>query len=198
MAIIAAFWVVITFLFPHPFSASEYPDLWRGLVVAEEHRCSPYVPADYSYPQSLEPQIVAAMQGFIYSPYTTEHFESTSETDIEHIVARSEAHDSGLCAATPEIRRAFASDLLNLTLASPALNRGQKGAKDAGGWLPPANQCWFADRVVRVRREYSLTIDWAEATALDGVLAACWNDLPCSRARTLCYYSGAARVAVSP
>ena len=28
-------------------------------------------------------------------------FNDITETDIEHIVARSEAHDSGLCAANP-------------------------------------------------------------------------------------------------
>ena len=35
-------------------------------------------------------------------------FDSLEETDIEHIVARSEAHDSGLCHADRETRRAFA------------------------------------------------------------------------------------------
>ena len=49
-------------------------------------------------------------------------FSSTRETDIEHIVARSEAHDSGLCAANPETRNRFASDLLNLTLAAVVKN----------------------------------------------------------------------------
>ena len=38
----------------------------------------------------------------------------TNETDIEHIVARSEAHDSGLCVADEATRRRFATDLLNL------------------------------------------------------------------------------------
>ena len=51
--------------------------------------------------------------------------------DIEHIVARSEAHDSGLCATDAATRRRFASDLLNLTLASPSVNRSQKSGKDA-------------------------------------------------------------------
>ena len=88
-------------------------------------------------------------------------------------MARSEAHDSGLCAATAETRRRFATDLLNLTLASPGVNRGQKGARDAAEWLPDRNQCWFADRVVGVRQKYSLTIDRREADALDRVLASC-------------------------
>ena len=76
------------------------------------------------------PGIVAALGG-VYGPYTGRWFASPRDTDIEHIVARSEVHDSGLCAADAARRRRFASDLLNLTLASPAVNRTQKGDKDA-------------------------------------------------------------------
>ena len=36
----------------------------------------------------------------------------------------------------PASQRRFASDLLNLTLASPAANRTQKNDKDAAEWLP--------------------------------------------------------------
>ena len=147
-------------------------ETWRGLTVATEHRCSPYRAGDYSYPQSVEPLIVARI-GKVYGPYTGRCFASPSETDIEHMVARSEAHDSGLCAANAETRRRFARDLLNLTLAGPRVNRYQKRAHDAAEWLPPENQCWFAARVVEVRRKYGLTIDRREADALDRVLSTC-------------------------
>ena len=60
------------------------------------------------------------------APYTGAVFDSARQTDIEHIVARSEADDSGLCAADPATRLRFAGDLLNLTLAAPGLNRGVK------------------------------------------------------------------------
>ena len=147
--------------------------LWRGLEVADEDRCSPYDSDDYRYSQSVEDRIVADMGGIIYGPYTGRWFSSTGETDIEHIVARSEAHDSGLCAADAQERRRFASDLLNLTLASPSVNRHQKVDNDAAEWLPDLNRCWFADRVILVRREYGLTIDEREARALDSVLSGC-------------------------
>ena len=146
---------------------------WRGLRVASEHRCTPYDADDYSYSAGVEAQIVAQQDGRIYGPYTGRWFESQEETDIEHIVARSEAHDSGLCAADAARRRAFASDLRNLTLAAPDVNRHDKAAKDAAAWLPPLNQCWFAARVVEVRQAYQLTIDQAEADALDRMLAGC-------------------------
>ena len=141
-----------------------------------EHRCAPYESGDYPYPQSVEPRIIAAMRGKIYGPYTGRYFSTRRKTDIEHIVARSEAHDSGLCRADSITKRDFARDLLNLTLAAPAVNRcGRKGkcGHDAAEWLPPMNQCWFAARIVNVRRKYRLTIDRREAAALERVLSNC-------------------------
>ena len=152
-----------------------YTETWRGLTVAPERRCAPYNRRDYPYSQSLEPRIVKTL-GSIYSPYTGQVFADLKQTHIEHIVAMSEAHDSGLCEASAATRRDFAADLLNLTLASPEVNgckAGGKCAQDAAEWLPRLNQCWFADRVVAVRRKYNLTIDRREADALERVLAAC-------------------------
>lgn len=124
---------------------AEAQETWRGLAVAPEDRCTPYDKrAEYPYPQSVEAQIIESMGGRIYGPYTGRYFASRSDTDIEHMVATSEAHDSGLCAADAATKRRFARDLENLTLASPRVNRHEKGGKDAGEWLPERNRCWFA------------------------------------------------------
>ena len=98
---------------------------------------------------------------------------STRETDIEHVVAASEAHGSGLCAADTETKARFARDLRNLTLASPRVNRHQKSGKDTGEWVPDRNRCWFAARVVEVRRGYGLTVDRSEAQVLERILSGC-------------------------
>ena len=148
-------------------------ETWRGLVVAPENRCGPYDrKRDYPYPQSVEQDIVRGL-GAVYGPYTGTCFASTRQTDIEHVVATSEAHDSGLCRADRATKRRFARDLRNLTLASPAVNRHQKRGKDAGEWLPDRNRCWFAGRVLEVRQAYRLTVDRREATALERVLSTC-------------------------
>ena len=148
-------------------------ETWRGLTVAPEHRCADYdKKRDYPYPASIEDDIVHALGG-VYGPYTGTCFSSPRETDIEHVVATSEAHDSGLCAADGATRRAFAQDLRNLTLASPRVNRHQKSGKDPGEWLPAGNACWFAARVVEVKRAYGLTVDRREAEALEAVLSGC-------------------------
>ena len=147
-------------------------EIYRGIEVAPEHRCAPYDRGDYRYSQSLEPRIVASI-GKVYGPYTGTCFRSTAETDIEHMVATSEAHDSGLCAAPRSVKAAFASDLLNLTLASPGVNRYSKSGKDVAEWTPALNACWFVGRTLKVRRKYGLTIDKAEATSAEAVLFRC-------------------------
>ena len=140
--------------------------------MAPENRCSEYDPDDYHYSPSVEPRIVDA-QGGIYEPYTDTWSGGIRETDIEHIAAHSHAHDSGLCAAEPDTKDEFASDLINLTLASPSVNRHQKSDKDAAEWLPDLNACWHIDRIVQIRLEYGLTIDQGEADAIDTVLDGC-------------------------
>ncbi|MYE12190.1 MAG: hypothetical protein F4X99_11160 [Gammaproteobacteria bacterium] len=146
-------------------------EVWRGLVVAPEFRCAPYDRSDYRYPRTVEEAIVREL-GDLFGPYTCTRFGSTRDTEIEHMVALSEAHDSGLCAADPGTRRRFARELRNLTVAAPSINRS-KGARDASEWLPESNRCWFAGRIVDVRLAYGLTIDRGEADALDAVLAGC-------------------------
>ena len=145
---------------------------WRGITVAEENRCSHYNRSDYSYPQSVELQIIEHMDNRIYGPYTGRTYNDRNQVVIEHIVASSEAHDSGLCNASKFVRKLFASDLLNLTSASPSVNRS-KWPRDAADWLPEMNECWFADTVVNVRNKYGLTIDRREADALENVLSSC-------------------------
>ena len=162
------FITVLSFLFP----ASIHAETWMGLEIAPEDRCSEYNrERDYRYSQSLEPQILEQMGGEIRCRYTGQVYDTLSETDIEHVVATSEAHDSGLCAADSETRRTFASDFDNLTLADPQVNRYEKGAKDAAEWLPELNRLWFVETVIKVKKKYGLTVDRAEMEALAGVLA---------------------------
>lgn len=166
--------VIGSFLAATPATADEY---WRGLKVEPENRCSPYdKKTQYPYPQSVEDDIVRVMGGRVYGPYTGRYFESDRETDIEHIVAASEGHDSGLCSASAELRRQFATDLLNLTLAAPEVNRCGVNGKcgfDAAEWLPDENTCWFANRVVEIKTKYRLSVDRAEAVALERELSKC-------------------------
>ena len=140
-----------------------------GLEVRPESRCSAYDrERDYRHSQSLEPKIAKRMGG-IRCRYTGQRYRSLRDTEIEHVVATSEAHDSGLCAASAATKRKFANDLLNLTLSNPTVNR-QKGGKDAGEWMPRLQPHEFAKTVILVKLKYGLSIDRREKKALEAAL----------------------------
>lgn len=155
-----------------PVEEKEGVRYWRGLELAAENRCSEYDKKDYYYTARVEDLIVEGLGG-IWSPYDGMCFASIKETDIEHIVATSEGHDSGLCARDKVEKYQFAADLLNLTVSSPVLNRYKKQEKDAADWIPQSNVCWFAYRVLRVKTKYTLTVDLVEAVALEKILRYC-------------------------
>ena len=165
---------LLIFLFSFVAGVSAQASTWRGLKVESENRCAPYNRSeDYRYSQAVEHRIVKSFGNKIYAPYSGRYFSSIKETDIDHIVSLSEAHDSGLCRADKATKSRFASDILNLTLASPAVNRYQKSGHDASGWLPQKNKCWFANKVIAVKRAYNLTVDAKELVALKKVVSHC-------------------------
>ena len=122
-------------------SAAQGSETRRGLVVAPERRYAPHDRDEHPYSQPVETRTIADMGGRVYGPHTGRCYASRRETDIECMVATSEAHDGGLRAAYAATKRRFAGDLLNLTLAAPAVNRHQKSGKDAGKRMPWMNRC---------------------------------------------------------
>ena len=162
-------------------------ETWRGLRVCSERPRDGYDRDAFGTGYStLEDDIIAALpptmkaNGQVYTPYSCIAFDitpsGTAATDIEHIVALAEAHDSGI---DDDRRRDIASDLDNLTIADPTVNRSQKGARDAAEWMPTRHGAWFAERVIRVKLEYGLTVDTAERDALVALLAGGGAQLNC-------------------
>ena len=109
----------------------------------------------------------------MYGPYTGRHFASRRETDVEHMVATSEAHDSGLCAADAAHEAA-----IRLRPAEPDAGgaRGEPAPEEREGRRGVAaagEPVLVRGRVVAVKRKYRLTVDAREARALEGVLSRC-------------------------
>ncbi len=111
--------------------------------------------------------------GKLYEAYTGVYHDHARDVQVDHIVAKREAHDSGACAWSMSERRAFAHDVENLALASLTLDLGVKAGRDAAEWLPDFNRCWYAGAVVDVRLKYGLTVDEAERDALEEMLSMC-------------------------
>ena len=150
-----------------PSTCSADAETWRGLKVCDERPRDGYDRDAFgtSY-SSLEGEIIAALpptmkaNGQVYTPYSCLAFDitpdGTAATDIEHIVALAETHDSSIA---DDRRRDIASDLDNLTIADPTVNRSEKSDRDAADWMPARHGAWFAERVIQVKLEYGLSVD---------------------------------------
>ena len=157
-----------------------FSETWKGLEVREEFGnddCPTYrsVTKDYQYSSNTD-LVIEQMLGGFYSPYDDIWYDEATDVDIDHMVARKEAHESGLCQATPEVRYEFANDLLNLTLSTPSVNRNEKSDKDAADWLPQYNKCWYVFTVIQVKKKYQMSVDSAERDAMQEVLESCTAD----------------------
>ena len=167
-------------------------ETWRGLQVCAEQARDGYDRDSFGTGySSLEDDIIRMLPrtmkagGQVYTPYSCIAFDITADgtaaTDIEHIVALAEAHDSRIA---DDRRRDIASDLANLTIADPTVNRSQKSERDAAEWMPARHGAWFAARVIQVKLEYELSVDPAERDALEALLAGGGAQLSCVDADT--------------
>ncbi|MCT1866325.1 DUF1524 domain-containing protein [Dermabacter sp. p3-SID358] len=117
------------------------------------------------------------ISGTVNSPYSGSSYDfkrNPTNTDIDHVVALSDAWQSGAASWDAQKKVAFANDPLNLLAVESTLNR-QKGDGDAATWLPPnkAYRCEYVARQVAVKANYGLWVKPAEAEAIERVLGAC-------------------------
>jgi hypothetical protein len=99
---------------------------------------------------------------------------TSSQVQIDHSVALSDAWQKGAQQLTLTARTAFANDPLNLMAVKGRLN-SQKGAGDAATWLPPLKsfRCAYVARQVAVKAKYSLWVTQAEKNAIKSILSTC-------------------------
>lgn len=117
------------------------------------------------------------LSGRVDSPYSGSSYDfvrNPTNTDIDHVVALSDAWQSGASGWDAQKKIAFANDPLNLLAVESTLNR-QKGDGDAATWLPPHKpyRCEYVARQVAVKAKYGLWVKPAEAEAIERVLTAC-------------------------
>jgi len=111
--------------------------------------------------QGAECQVSA---GRWISPFTGNVIHDPSAIDIDHVVPLKWAWNRGASNWSREQRIRFANDPVNLLSVEASLNR-QKGAKGPDEWLPPAGQCQYIARFLRVTHSYGLTLADAETQA---------------------------------
>lgn len=118
--------------------------------------------------------------GLLYDPYTGEtiRFVRGAQTSqliqIDHVVALSNAWQTGAQRLTAQERVLLANDPLNLLAVDGASNQ-QKSDGDAATWLPSNKpfRCQYIARQIAVKQKYVLWVTTAEKEAMHRVLQAC-------------------------
>jgi hypothetical protein len=122
----------------------------------------------------------AVLSGTLADPYTAStiafHRGATTSTtvQIDHVVALSNAWQTGAAALDAATRLRFANDPLELLAVQGASNQAKSDA-DAATWLPPSKRyrCAYVARQVAVKAKYALWVTPAEKAAIARVLATC-------------------------
>jgi len=99
---------------------------------------------------------------------------TSMEVQIDHVVALSNAWQSGAFKLSAEQRKALANDPMNLFAVKGRLN-SQKGDGDAATWLPPLKsfRCTYVAQQIAVKAKYSLWVVAPEKAAMSAILAKC-------------------------
>ncbi|MEI9907810.1 MAG: HNH endonuclease family protein [Actinomycetota bacterium] len=126
------------------------------------------------------------LSGVLHDPYSGTDINfvrgqtTSSLVQIDHIVALSNAWQTGAFQLTLIQRTALANDPLNLFAVKGSLN-SQKGDGDAATWLPPQKsfRCEYVAHQVAVKHKYGLWFTKPEKEAILRVLGSCPNqELP--------------------
>ena len=120
------------------------------------------------------------LSGTLLDPYSGEAISflrgvaTSSDVQIDHVVALSNAWQTGAFKLTYEKRLAFANDPINLLAVKGRLN-SQKGDGDAATWLPPRKdiRCAYVAQQIVVKAKYGLWVTPPEKAAMVGLLSKC-------------------------
>jgi hypothetical protein len=104
--------------------------------------------------------------------------ETSSVVQIDHVVALSNAWQTGAQQLTADKRKQLANDPLELLAVDGPANN-QKGDGDTATWLPSNKEyrCRYVARQIAVKKKYSLWVTEPERNAMRRVLATCPNQL---------------------
>jgi hypothetical protein len=120
------------------------------------------------------------LSGTLVDPFSGETInfvqgaKTSSDVQIDHLVALSNAWQTGAFKLTAEQRKSLANDPLNLLAVKGRLN-SQKGDGDAATWLPPLKsyRCDYVSRQIAVKMKYKLWFTAPEKEVMIRILKTC-------------------------
>lgn len=120
------------------------------------------------------------LSGTLNDPYTgktivfTRGATTSAAVQIDHVVALSDAWQTGAQQLTFERRVQLANDPLELLAVDGPANQ-EKSDSDAASWLPPNKvfRCQYIARQIAVKRVYDLWVTQAEHDTMKQILSSC-------------------------
>ena len=120
------------------------------------------------------------LSGVLDDPYTgkvinfTRGSDTSSDVQIDHVVALSDAWQKGAQKLSKDERITLANDPLEL-LAVDGPSNQQKSDGDAATWLPPnkAFRCQYIARQIAIKVKYRLWVTQSEHEVMRSILSAC-------------------------
>lgn len=106
------------------------------------------------------------------SPFTGNVIQNAGDIDIDHVVPLAWAWAHGASQWPRDRRKAFANDPVNLWPVEASLNRS-KGARGPDEWMPPAGECQYISRFLRLLIKYDLKPSDTEAAEFQRLLESC-------------------------
>jgi len=120
------------------------------------------------------------LSGVLNDPYTGKiiNFErggdTSADVQIDHVVALSDAWQTGAQLLTKDMQKQLANDPLELLAVDGTANQ-QKSGSNAASWLPSnkAFRCQYVARQVAVKLKYKLWVTRAEHDVIKSILDTC-------------------------
>jgi hypothetical protein len=130
--------------------------------------------------EQLDTDGCTVLAGRLADPYTGAFIDfrrgttTSSDVQIDHVIALSNAWQTGAQQLDEARRAELANDPLNLLAVDGRTNQ-QKSDGDAATWLPPNKtyRCQYVARQIAVKAKFTLWVTDAERGAMADVLASC-------------------------
>ena len=162
------------------YSRAQFGDAWSDI---DHNGCdtrNDILNRDLTAKQHKNSRGCVVISGILNDPYTGKVInfmrgkDTSEQVQIDHVVALSDAWQSGAQEISDQERLQLANDPENLLAVDGPANQ-QKSDSDAATWLP-ANasfRCSYVARQIRVKAKYHLWVKPAEKEAMINVLTPC-------------------------
>ena len=162
------------------YSRAQFGDAWSDI---DHNGCdtrNDILNRDLTAKQHKNSRGCVVISGILKDPYTGKVInfmrgkDTSEQVQIDHVVALSDAWQSGAQEISAQERLQLANDPENLLAVDGPANQ-QKSDSDAATWLP-ANasfRCPYVARQIRVKAKYHLWVKPAEKEAMINVLTPC-------------------------